>query len=341
MTSDLKSSASETVILGDVGGTNCRLANCEPVTGVITDINTFPVEKLESLEEAIHRFVNIYPSNIYTTAAISIANPITSDRITMTNAHWDFSIEQTRKNTGLDELVMLNDWESVALSLPVLKSSELIHINSHHRNDSGNRALCGVGTGLGAAGLIRRKESGWVPVAGEGGHASFAPIDQEETQILQILRETHEHVSFEKMLSGAGLVTLYRAIAKTHGSLVETLTPQDIVGHAASQSDHICSQTIDSFCGILGSFAGNLCLTFGATGGIYIGGGVVQKIYGAGVFNEEIFLSRLTQKGRLSDWLNNIPAYLLKTPFAGLIGSAAALGVNHAWVSVKPTDYHP
>jgi glucokinase len=325
----------EMLIIGDVGGTNCRLAVCDPSTGLIDEIRIMPVEDFRSLDEAINAYRDALPSYKFLSASISIANPITGDRIAMTNAHWDFSIEQTRKSSHLEWLIMLNDWESVALSLAILQDSDLERINDRPANGSGTRALCGVGTGLGVAGLVAAKDGAWVPVAGEGGHVSFSPVDEEESQILNILMGSHDHVSFEKILSGPGLVGLHQAIAAIDGASVETLMPQQIVARAASQDDPVCKKTLEVFCGILGNFAGNLCLTLGATGGIYVGGGVIQKIDETGAFERERFLDRLALKGRLSGWLRDIPAYLLKSPYAGLIGSAAALGLSNARVSSR------
>ena len=322
-------------MVGDIGGTNCRLAVYDPSSGLIDEIRIMPVADFRSLDEAINTYRDALPSHTFSDASVSIANPIVGDRIAMTNAHWDFSIEETRKSSHLERLIMLNDWESVALSLPILQDSDLERINDRPANVSGTRALCGVGTGLGVAGLVAAKDGTWVPVAGEGGHVSFSPVDEEESQILNTLMGSHDHVSFEKILSGPGLVGLHQAIAAIGGASVEKFTPKQIVAHAASRDDPVCKKTLEVFCGILGNFAGNLCLTLGATGGIYVGGGVIQKIDEAGAFERERFLDRLTLKGRLSGWLQDIPAYLLKSPYAGLIGSAAALGLSNARVSSR------
>ena len=322
------------LIIGDVGGTNCRLAVCDPSTGLIDEIRIMPVEDFRSLEEAINTYKDALPSYKFLSASISIANPITGDRIAMTNAHWDFSIEQTRKSCHLERLIMLNDWESVALSLPILQDSDLERINDRPANVSGTRALCGVGTGLGVAGLVAAKDGTWVPVAGEGGHVSFSPVDSEETEILKIFSEHHNHVSFEKILSGPGLKALYQATAKLSGAVpLDDLAPSEIVESAATASDPTCQRTVEIFCGILGNFAGNLCLTLGATGGVYVGGGVIEKIDQAGLFDRDRFLNRLVHKGRLSEWLGNIPAFLLRTPYAGLTGAAAALGIPNVSVN--------
>ena len=167
------------------------------------------------------------PSYRFSSGSISIANPISGDRIAMTNAHWDFSIEQTRKSSRLERLIMLNDWESVALSLPSLQDSDLERINDRPADSSGNRALCGVGTGLGVAGLVAAKDGTWVPVAGEGGHVSFSPVDQEEAQILEILSENHTTMSLSRRSCPAlDLAVLHQAIAAINGDTVEGLAPQ-------------------------------------------------------------------------------------------------------------------
>ena len=321
-------------IVGDIGGTNCRLAQCDPATGEIEAIQIMPVTDFSSLDGAIKTFMGLFPNHRFTSSSISIANPIVGDRIKMTNAHWDFSIEETRKSCQLDRLSMLNDWESVALSLPVLGEIDLTRINDCPQNESGNRALCGVGTGLGAAGLVRGNHSPWVPVAGEGGHVSFSPVDGEEADILKILSgDLKQHVSFEKLLSGAGLTSLYKAIGRLSDmDTLEELKASEIVALAAQESEPLCQHTIRVFCGVLGSFCGNLCLTLGATGGIYIGGGVVQKISEADLFDHSRFLSRLSAKGRLSSWLANIPAHLIETQYAGLIGASRALGIENAHI---------
>lgn len=321
------------LLVGDIGGTNCRIAGCDPETGHISHIQIYSVERTQSLEHALRRYKQEHPAFRYCRAAISIANPIVGDRVMMTNAHWDFSIEQTRLGCQFEDLFMLNDWESVALALPFLTDRDLTQINDCPSTKSGNRALCGVGTGLGAAGLAEGKDQQWMPIAGEGGHVSFSPMDQDEIRILEAMVDEHQHVSFERILSGAGMVSLYRAIAKINGDPIEAATPKQIVSGAVSQTRSTYGRTIQTFCGILGNFAGNLCLTLGATGGIYVGGGVIQKIDDAGLFDKKAFLERVTSKGRLSGWLNDVPAYLIKTPYAGLVGAAAALGIEHAFVS--------
>ena len=321
------------VIIGDVGGTNCRLASCDRISGRIEDFQIFAVRDFNSLSDIIQVFKESQSSTSFNEASIAIANPIMGDMITMTNAHWAFSIEQTRESCGLNELLMLNDWESVALALPLLTDEQLSKVNQAQENPDGTKALFGVGTGLGAAGLVRKKDSSWVPIAGEGGHVSFSPVNREEALILEIFREHHNHVSFEKILSGPGLKALYQATVKLSGAVpVDDLAPSEIVEGAATASYPMCQRTIEIFCGILGNFAGNLCLTLGATGGVYVGGGVIEKIDQAGLFDRDRFLNRLAHKGRLSEWLGNIPAFLLRTPYAGLIGAAAALGIQNASV---------
>ena len=318
------------VIVGDVGGTNCRLASCDPLSGWIENFQIFAVGDFKSLGEVIQVFKESLSSVTFNRASIAIANPVVGDMIKMTNAHWDFSIEKTKKNCGLEHLIMLNDWEAVALALPHLTEAQLSRVNQAPEVPDGTKALFGAGTGLGAAGLIRAKDSTWIPIAGEGGHVSFSPVDSDEKEILGILSEHNGHVSFEKILSGPGLKALYHATISIYGvDPGNDLVPSEILEGAARASDPMCQRTLEIFCGILGNFAGNLCLTLGATGGVYVGGGVIEKIDQAGLFDRGKFLNRLAHKGRLSEWLSNIPAYLLRTPYAGLMGAATALGIEN------------
>ena len=325
--------SSERYLVGDIGGTNCRLAACDPVGGLISHVKILPVRDFLSLDQAIEDYRATTAGLDLTHGSISIANPIVGDRVAMTNAHWDFSIEKTKKNCGLEQLIMLNDWEAVALALPHLTEAQLSKVNKAPEVPDGTKALFGVGTGLGAAGLVRTKGSTWIPIAGEGGHVSFSPVDSDEKEILAVLSEHHGHVSFEKILSGPGLKALYHATIKIYGVVTgDDLAPSEIVEGAARASDPMCQRTLEIFCGILGNFAGNLCLTLGATGGVYIGGGVIEKIDQAGLFDRGKFLNRLVHKGRLSEWLSNIPAFILRTPYAGLIGAATALGIENVSV---------
>ena len=213
-------------MVGDIGGTNCRLAVCDPSTGLIDEIRIMPVEDFRSLDEAINTYKDALPSYTFSDASVSIANPITGDRIAMTNAHWDFSIEQTRKSSHLERLIMLNDWESVALSLPILQDSDLERINHRPANGSELRACvwCRHRARRGRPRSSQRRDMG--PCRGRGGHVSFSPVDEEESQILNTLMGSHDHVSFEKILSGPGLVGLHQAIAAIDGGSVEKFSSQ-------------------------------------------------------------------------------------------------------------------
>ena len=208
------------MIIGDVGGTNCRLASCDPLSGRIEDFQIFAVRDFKSLGEVIQVFKESHSSVTFHRASIAIANPIVGDMIKMTNAHWAFSIEQTRKSCGLGELLMLNDWEAVALALPHLTEAQLRKVNQVPETPGGNKALLGVGTGLGAAGLVRIQDSSWVPVAGEGGHVSFCPTNKDEIEIFGILRNIYFTVSTALRFCSWLLKTILEVVRRVIGTII-------------------------------------------------------------------------------------------------------------------------
>jgi glucokinase len=179
----------------------------------------------------------------------------------------------------------------------------------------------GAGTGFGVAGLAR-SDRGDVEVAGEGGHGAFAPSDDIEMEILQILNRRFGRTSIERILSGPGLHNLYSALAEIHGA-APVLADEAAVTAAAETGDALANETLDRFCAILGSVAGDLALTFGARGGVYISGGLAprmaDRLAGGG------FRSRFEAKGRMSTFMAEIPTTLIQHPYAALVGAARAL----------------
>jgi glucokinase len=166
--------------------------------------------------------------------------------------------------------------------------------------------VLGPGTGLGVAGLLRGPRGTWLPVVGEGGHATLCAVDAVEEELLAILRRRWPHVSAERVLSGSGLVNLHRAHGERTGETIEGLAPADIVSRALDGSDRRCVETLERFLGFLGSFAGNLALTLGAQGGVYIGGGIVPRL--GDRIAASCFRERFESKGRFRTYLARLPA---------------------------------
>ncbi|MDB5961843.1 MAG: glucokinase [Massilia sp.] len=182
--------------------------------------------------------------------------------------------------------------------------------------------LIGPGTGLGVSGVVPCAGGGWTALAGEGGHASFAPNNEDELRILQFFWRDfgYSHVSAERLLSGMGLEAMHRALSG------ERLGAADITRQALAGSGAAAVRTVNCFCGVLGSVAGNVALTLGATGGMYIGGGIVPRL--GPLFAASSFRRRFEDKGRLSGYLARIPTYLITEQYPALVGVAAMLAAR-------------
>jgi glucokinase len=255
-------------------------------------------------------------------AAIALANPVTGDWIKMTNHSWEFSIEHTRRALGLERLLVLNDFTALAMALPHIGRADLLKIGAGDPIAECPVALIGAGTGLGVSGLIPSK-SGWVPIQGEGGHTTFSPANAREADILRLVWRQHHHVSTERLASGIGFDNLYRAIAHLEGKQAFPFTPAEITDRALAGTDPVCVEVLETFCGMLGTAAGNLALTLGARGGVYVGGGIVPKL--GDFFRHSPFRTRFEDKGRFASYLAAIPTYVILAKDPALVGAAQAL----------------
>jgi glucokinase len=259
-------------------------------------------------------------------ACIAIGNPIDGDVLKMTNNHWQFSIEATRQQLGLDSLLMLNDWEAMAMAAPALQGSDLQQIGPGEPVPHAPKGLIGPGTGLGVSSLVRSRRGDWVPIAGEGGHVSVSPNSEREADILRVLWQTHPHVSAERVISGMGLENLYRAICQLNGTPAQTLVAAQVTERALAATDAACEEALERMCCRLGNTAANLALTLGARGGIYIGGGVIARL--GDYFARSGFRAAFEAKGRFTPYLQRIPTFIIQAQQPALIGCAMGLGIT-------------
>lgn len=313
-------------LLADIGGTNARFGWQEAPGAPITDVRVFPCAGHASLADAIASYLagigRIAPPD----AAIAIATPVVGDRVRMTNHHWGFSIGALRNEAGFARLEVLNDFTALALALPALDPSEL-HPVGHGTPVPGSAiALIGPGTGLGVSGLVPDGQGGWLPLQGEGGHATLAGRTPREDAVLARLNGLYGHASGERAVSGQGLVDLYRALQSIDAPAAEPRLrcAASIVDGALETGDAACWEALDLFCAFLGTAAGNLALTLGARGGVYIGGGIVPRLGDA--FAQSPFRKRFEDKGRFAAYLAEIPVYVIRTAKSpALLGAARAL----------------
>ena len=240
----------------------------------------------------------------------------------MTNHTWAFSINELQSQLGLAWLGVINDFTSVAHSIPALDDNQKVQIGGDKPVDKANIAVFGPGTGLGVDHLTWT-DSGWKALDGEGGHVDFAPQDENDFAIWTFLSKVLKHVSAEEVLSGRGIVHIYQALAKKQELEPEFTDPADITSRALSGECELCAETLQQFCRIMGSFGGNLALNLAAMGGVYIGGGIASRF--VDFIKQSDYRSRFEAKGRFKDYVAPIPTYIITEPDHGLLGAAAYL----------------
>jgi glucokinase len=243
----------------------------------------------------------------------------------MTNYHWRFSIEQMRQRLGLETLVVVNDFTALAMSLPRLAPGQRRQIGGGLARERSVVGVLGAGSGLGVSGLIPAGE-GWVALGTEGGHTSFSPRDEREIAILRYGLNHYSHLSHERLLSGPGIELIHRALRAHAGLPPEALAAPEITRRALDGVDALCLETLEAFCSVLGNVAGNLAVTLGALGGIYIGGGIVPRL--GAYFDRSPFRSRFEDKGRFTDYVKGIPTYVVTAEHATFVGASAILAAQ-------------
>ena len=312
-------------LMGDVGGTNARFAVQEAPGAQPSQVKTYAVADHANIDGAMAAYVEQIVGPRPLQGAVGIANPIVGDFLRMTNSPWAFSIEAVRVALGLERLLFVNDFTALALSLPSLQAEHLQPIGPARAADAQAAiGLLGPGTGLGVSGLLHDTAGHLVPLGGEGGHVSLAPANAREDRVVAVLRDKFGHASAERALSGMGLVNLYEALCTIDGVAGRPLDPAGVTGAATSGLDARCVEAVEIFFGLLGSVAGNLALTLGARGGMYIGGGIIPRL--GDWIDRSTFRERFVAKGRFRGYLDAIPTWLIHAETSpALIGAARAL----------------
>jgi glucokinase len=302
--------------VADIGGTNARFGLVAHPGGKPERVRVLAGQRYPGLAEAaLDYLAGVRPG----AACLAVAGPVTGGRFTMNNSPWHGSAEELRSALGAAHLELVNDFEALALSIPQLSAGDLRPIGGAAGPAEGPVAVLGPGTGLGAA-LLVPTDRGWRPVPGEGGHVDLAPVTDREAEVVRLLRAECGSGSAELILSGPGLARLHRLLALLDGTPAEPLTAADI---CARRDDSRCAATLDAFCALLGSFAGNAALTMGARGGVHLGGGILPRI--ADVLDGGEFRRRFEAKPPVEDYLRTIPTSLIVAPTPGLAGAAYRL----------------
>lgn len=309
------------LLVADIGGTNARLGvaqwDATTATVAISAIQSLRCADYRDIAALLQAYLHALPSALAArprAACLAIAGPLRNNIGTLTNIGWHVDGDELARSLELDHVQLLNDFGALAASVPYLADTEVFRIRAN-REASGPISVVGAGTGFGAALLVPRG-GGWDLVATEAGHASFAPTSRREQQVWEFLSGYEQHVCVEHVLSGSGIVNIHRALGGD-----AALSPDQISQRALAGSDARCFETIEIFCEVFGSVAGNVALTQGARGGIFLGGGILPKLLP--LFDAQQFLARFDAKGIMTDYVRAVPVALITAEYPALTGAAA------------------
>ena len=311
----------KTLLVGDVGGTNARFALARMEAGqiVLDHHESFPAEQYPTFLGGVKAFIDgceTKPSG----GVIAVAGPVEDGAIDLTNSPWAVS-ETELQTLGLNPVKLINDFEALAWGAPVIPAENLEKLGGPEAGDPHSTiAVLGPGTGFGVSALVRDAHGGEMAMPSEGGHACFPPGDPIEDEILRILRRRYDRVSIERLICGPGLLNMHRALAEIDGRDTHIEDPAEITRTALAEPDSPCGATLARFCAILGAVAGDIALTTGARGGVYIAGGIAPRILP--FLKASPFRQRFERKGRFKDYMAAIPTWVITHKHAALLGAA-------------------
>ncbi len=306
---------------GDVGGTNSRLAVLE--NGRIVFSRQYPSRHMSGLEEALLRFQEDLGSPLPEEASFAIAGVVEDQQVQATNIPWSVSARNLKKQLGFKRVVLLNDFEAAAWGILALDPDDLVRLGGGAPDPRGPKAILGAGTGLGQALIIPCGNGKYKVVPTEGGHVDFAPNTEEQIGLLRFLKGRMEHVSVEQILSGPGLINIYRYLSSRTGTTQVNLSPEEISRRALEDPAGTEAQALRIFVQVYGAEAGNLALKCLARGGVYVAGGIAPQILPA--LREWGFRRFFEAKGRMKKVLQDIPTWVVTNTDLGLIGAAYRL----------------
>jgi glucokinase len=307
------------VLVGDVGGTNARFALVENPESPARLLPIVQTADFANIDDAI-RGVVLAAGERPLTMILAIAGPVAGDEIPLTNCPWVVRPKVIIRELDFEQVLVLNDFEAQALAVVALDSSHMLKIGGDQPIDHAARVVLGPGTGLGVAGLIQH-QGVWIPIPGEGGHMDLGPRTPRDFEIFPHVEKLEGRISGEQMLCGRGLLNCYRAVAAADGVTPVLDHPAQVTAAALGHSDPIAVEALDLFATCLGRTAGDLAMVFMAKGGVYLTGGIAQKIMPA--LTSGKFRAAFEDKAPHSKWLAKVPAYVITHPLAAVEGLAA------------------
>lgn len=307
------------ILIGDIGGTNARFAivegpDAEEGAPVLTRTADFA-----TIDEAIQAVFDGRVGPTPRSAVLAVAGPVDGDEIALTNCPWVVRPRQLAR-MGLADIVVLNDFEAQALAVVALGEEHMERIGGDDPEPNAGKVVLGPGTGLGVAGLIHAVGR-WIPVPGEGGHMDIGPRTPRDFEVFPHIERIEGRVSGEQILCGRGLVNAYRAVAAADGKPAPFTTPAEVTAAALEHRDPVAEEALALFVTCLGRTAGDLALVFKSRGGVYLSGGIAQKIVPA--LKTGLFRAAFEDKAPHSALMRTMPVYVMTHPLAALAGLAA------------------
>jgi glucokinase len=337
------------ILAGDVGGTKVHLALYDFINGELkhTRDQQFPSKHYAGLEEIVREFL---AGEKITAACFGVPGPVRDGRLRLTNLPWTLDRRDLKDQLKIDLVFLLNDLEANGYGIAELSADQMVVLSEGDAGQMGNRALIAAGTGLGEGYMVWDGHS-HIPYPSEGGHADFAPRNEDEFDLLRFLRQKYNgRVSFERVVSGMGITNIFEFLRDVRGlevpaSLAERMLQEDpnsvITELALAAKSEICERTLDLFVSAYGAEAGNLALKVMSIGGLYVGGGIAPRIVSK--LKDGTFMKAFIDKGRLSQLLVNTPVRIIMESRTPLLGAAAyaearaieITGISHRAASVK------
>ncbi len=318
------------IVAVDIGGTHARFAIAEVEDGRVVALGepvTLKTAEHGSLQLAWEAFAKSQGGELPKAAGIAVASPVGGEIIKLTNNPWIIRPALIEERLGVESWTLVNDFGAVGHAVAQVPDSDFTHLCGPDGPlpDRGMITVCGPGTGLGVAGVLRTPR-GYHVIETEGGHMDFAPLDKIEDAILQHLRRTYTRVSVERIVAGPGIVAIYETLAAIEGRAIQRLDDKAIWAKALDGSDSLATAALDRFCLALGAVAGDLALAHGPRGVVIAGGlgfRIKDQLLRSG------FQQRFVAKGRFQSLMASIPVKLITHPQPGLFGAAAAYAQEH------------
>jgi glucokinase len=310
-------------LVADIGGTNARfaLAYGNTLEGFrLQQVRRLKNEDFEDLRDAVHAYLESAGGTRPVEACLAVAGPVTSEVIRLTNSNWRFTATELARDLKLSRVMAINDFSAQARGALLTPSDELFTLNAGIPDHKAPCAVLGPGTGLGL-GLLVPGPHGYTTVATEGGHAGFAPRSDMEIAVGKYIASEYGFASWERLLSGRGLVNIQRALCAIEGVVWPGHRPEDITHEALQEAHSLGRRVVDFFCAILGAYAGDVAVMSGARGGVYLGGGILPRI--RDILIESPFHARFTRRGPMTRYAENIPIRLILSDVHALLGAAA------------------